>query len=71
MRGSFKRRGETMNFRSAWRQSVLCDLLDNQDEIEWFSDIRGAIIPYGLLVRVFPKGSTPDNFRSPVDYDGM
>jgi hypothetical protein len=68
---SFKQQGETMGFRSVWHQPVVCDLLDNQDEVEWYSDVRGAIIPYGLLVRVFPKGSPPDNFQSPVDYEGM
>ena len=60
-----------MKFRSAWGQAVICSLLPSQDEVEWLSDARGAIVPYGLLVRVFPKGSPPDNFKSPVDSKGM
>ena len=40
--------------------------------VEIISDVSNGIIPYGLLVRVWRKGSEPDllnplHYRSPVD----
>ena len=39
------------------------------DEIEWKTEVERAVIPYGLLVRVWPKGNDPhaDAYSSPQD----
>jgi hypothetical protein len=63
---SFQKRGETMRF-DKWPGYTICEHID-RDEVEWYSDRRGCIIPYGILLRVFPKDQPPDKyFRSPSD----
>jgi hypothetical protein len=41
----------------------------NLAEIEWTTEAERAVIHYGLLVRVWPKGRDPhaDAYSSPVD----
>ena len=38
-------------------------------EIEWKTEAERAVVPYGLLVRVWPKGDDHDAeaYSSPVD----
>mmetsp|Transcript_39340 Transcript_39340/g.104425 ORF Transcript_39340/g.104425 Transcript_39340/m.104425 type:complete len:103 (+) Transcript_39340:412-720(+) len=45
----------------------LCPFLSNHDEIEWTTETRPSVVPYGLLVRIFEPGRPPDYFMSPVD----
>mmetsp|Transcript_58419 Transcript_58419/g.153890 ORF Transcript_58419/g.153890 Transcript_58419/m.153890 type:complete len:290 (-) Transcript_58419:297-1166(-) len=65
--GTYRMQGETMGFRSRWNQQVLCLALPDQSQVEWTTEVRAGVVPYGLLVRVFEPGSLPDNFESPVD----
>ncbi len=60
---------ETMGFTRRWPGHVVCP--DTApDQVERYSDIRPALEPYGLVVRVWPKaGPEPDFLRSPVDIE--
>jgi len=66
---TFKKQGETMGFKSLWKMEgkQLCPFLSNHDEIEWTTETRPSVVPYGLLVRIFEPGRPPDYFMSPVD----
>jgi hypothetical protein len=56
-----------MGFRTQWPNYEVCKHTP-VDEVEWFSNIRPGIVPYGLLVRVWPvDGPEPAKLRSPVD----
>lgn len=45
----------------------LCDHV-SVEEIEWRTERRQTILPYGLLVRTYKDEEEPqDGFRSPVD----
>ncbi len=58
-----------MGFRTQWPGYEVC-CHTPAAEVERLSGIRAAIIPYGLLVRVWPaNGPEPPFFRSPVDSD--
>ena len=58
---------ETMRFRKLWPDHEVCRHTP-VDEVEWLSDSRPCIVPYGLLVRVWPAaGPEPAFLRSPVD----
>ena len=49
---------ETMDFKEKWSEYVICPHTD-PERIEWTSKIRSATIPYGLMVRTFPKDDPP------------
>ena len=58
---------ETMQFRTRWPDYEVCAHTPAA-AVEWLSDSRPGIVPYGLLVRVWPAdGPEPAFFRSPVD----
>jgi hypothetical protein len=58
---------ETMQFRTQWPDYVVCRHTP-VNEVEWLSDSRPGIVPYGLIVRVWKAhGPEPAYLRSPVD----
>ncbi len=58
---------ETMGFRTKWPDYEVCAHTPAA-AVEWLSDSRPGIVPYGLLVRVWPASCPePAFFRSPVD----
>ena len=67
---SFTSQGETMRFEQEWPGYLArtCPHVD-LDHIEWMSDINSAVIPYGLLVRVWPTFNYADTqvYKSPLD----
>lgn len=68
--GTFTAQGETMGFGSRMPGHLKkhCPNV-NLAEIEWKTEADRAVIPYGLLVRVWPSGADPeaDAYKSPVD----
>ena len=64
--------GETMGFVKRFgAQHRVCPHVP-MSRVECTSDVPNSIIPYGLLVRVWRKGTEPDpsnpiHYRSPVD----
>eukprot|EP00662_Eupelagonemidae_sp_cell21_P000132 gene132-41238_t len=67
MPGTFREQSETVGFRSKWSQHTVCPHVSIK-RVEWVTDRRGTVIPYGLLIRVYPRDRPPtDGFRSPVD----
>ena len=64
--------GETMGFKKrCGAQHRVCPHVP-MSRVEIMSDVSNGIIPHGLLVRVWRKGSEPDlsnplHYRSPVD----
>mmetsp|Transcript_7861 Transcript_7861/g.16770 ORF Transcript_7861/g.16770 Transcript_7861/m.16770 type:complete len:324 (-) Transcript_7861:369-1340(-) len=65
--GSFSKQAETMGFGTRWPDHEVCRHTP-ADEVERLSDCRSSIVPYGLLVRVWPAdGPEPAFLRSPVD----
>ena len=64
--------GETMGFKKrCGAQHRVCPHVP-MSHVEITSDVSNGIIPHGLLVRVWRKGSEPDlsnplHYRSPVD----
>ena len=68
--GSFEMQGETMRF-ALDRPDHLAAHCPNVNfaELEWKTKADRAVIPYGLLVRVWPKGKDPAAaaYSSPVD----
>ena len=68
--GSFKKQGETMRFERD-RPAHLAQHCPhvNLNEIEWKSVAERAVIPYGVLLRVWLKGQDPGAaaYSSPVD----
>jgi hypothetical protein len=69
--GTFTSQGETMGFARSMPDHLV-QLCPNVDlgRIEWLTKANTSIIPYGLLVRVWPAGSDPEReaYSSPVDY---
>lgn len=67
---TFKKQGETMKFEREM-PGHLQNHCPNVDlaEIEWKTEADRAVIPYGLLVRVWQKGKDPEAtaYSSPVD----
>lgn len=64
--GSFRIQAETMNFRQQGRHD-LCPHV-SAEEVEWVTEQRKTLIPYGLLVRTYPRDRPPERyFASPVD----
>jgi hypothetical protein len=56
-----------MGFQTIWPDHEVCRHTP-VNEVERLSKNRPGIVPYGLLVRVWPAdGPEPDFFRSPVD----
>jgi hypothetical protein len=56
-----------MNFRALWPCYEVCNHTPI-DEVEWLSNVRPGMVPYGLLVRVWPAdGPEPAKLHSPVD----
>ena len=76
--GSFDIQKETMRFSQKWPQHTICPHTPSA-QIEWKSKIRTGAMPYGLLLRTFPKAPQPwgdlpqandpggGGFCSPVD----
>lgn len=68
--GTFTAQGETMGFTSRMPGHLEqhCPNV-NLTEIEWKTEADRAVIPYGLLLRVWPEGADPDAaaYTSPVD----
>ena len=68
--GSFEKQGETMRFRRD-RPAHLAQHCPhvNLAEIEWKTEAERAVIPYGVVVRVWRKGQDPAGaaYSSPVD----
>ena len=68
--GTFIEQGETMGFarNAPGHLAKHCPNV-NLAEIEWKTEAERAVIPCGLLVRVWPKGKDPDAeaYSSPVD----
>ena len=64
--------GETMRFaQKCGAQHRVCPHVP-MSRVECLSDVPNSVIPYGLLVRVWRKGTEPDltnplHYRSPVD----
>jgi hypothetical protein len=48
--GTYKIQGATGGAR---HEGKLCDVIPN-DQIEYFTDIRASVIPYGIMVRLVP-----------------
>ena len=67
---TIKKQGETMAFARK-RPEHLAAHCPNVDlaELEWKTKANNAVIPYGVVVRVWPKGKDPaaDAYSSPVD----
>ena len=58
-----------MGFHKQWPDCEVCGDTPAA-AVERLSDSRPGIVPYGLLVRVWPAdGPEPAFFRSPVDPD--
>jgi hypothetical protein len=49
-----------MKFRETWPEYVICPYSDPK-KIEWTSSVRSGAIPYGLMVRTYPRGEVPQN----------
>jgi hypothetical protein len=68
--GSFRTQGETMAFGRTWPGHLArtCPHVD-LGHIEWLGDQSHMVIPYGLLIRVWPTGADPEAeaYKSPVD----
>jgi hypothetical protein len=68
--GSFNSQGETMQFKTKMPGHLeeFCPHVD-LDTIEWKTKANTSIIPYGLLVRVWPveNDTTGEAYSSPVD----
>mmetsp|Transcript_73799 Transcript_73799/g.238958 ORF Transcript_73799/g.238958 Transcript_73799/m.238958 type:complete len:82 (-) Transcript_73799:292-537(-) len=63
---TFKIQGETMRFRSTG-QSDVCPHV-KVDEVEWVTEHRKSLMPYGILIRTFSPDQEPARyFRSPND----
>ena len=66
-RGRVRVQAETMQFRELYPDYEVCGHTPAA-AVERLSDSRPGIVPYGLLVRVWPAdGPEPAFFRSPVD----
>ena len=67
---TFEKQGETMAFArdKPGHLAKHCPNV-NLAEIEWKTEVECAVIPYGLLVRVWQKGNDPhaEAYSSPVD----
>eukprot|EP00931_Biecheleriopsis_adriatica_P047884 TRINITY_DN2763_c0_g1_i3.p1 TRINITY_DN2763_c0_g1~~TRINITY_DN2763_c0_g1_i3.p1 ORF type:complete len:494 (-),score=125.71 TRINITY_DN2763_c0_g1_i3:194-1675(-) len=66
---TFRVQAETMGFRSRWktREFDLCPHVHTH-EVEWVTEVRKSLIPYGILIRTFTEANLPEkHFRSPVD----
>eukprot|EP00729_Bicosta_minor_P009404 gene9404-107_t len=70
---TFEKQGETMAFKRKMSGHLEknCPNVDLA-EIEWKTEADRAVIPYGLLVRVWQKGKDPEAkaYSSPVDGTG-
>lgn len=70
---TFEKQGETMAFEREMPGHLEkhCPHVDLA-EIEWKTEADRAVIPYGLLVRVWQKGKDPEAtaYSSPVDGTG-
>lgn len=70
---TFEKQGETMAFKRKMPGHLEknCPNVDLA-EIEWKTEADRAVIPYGLLVRVWQKGKDPEAkaYSSPVDGTG-
>ena len=68
--GTFREQGETMGFEGTWPGHLArtCPHVD-VDAMERTSKQTTGAIPYGLLIRVWPKKGDfeQENYKSPVD----